>query len=302
MKIKSRTARGLGLAALTIAGAASTASAAFTSFDSDGPGGNAYTVIAGLDWGVGNALADNSLPIQVGKTFQLYYQAALAGVINTSGLTIAPSGLNSRFEITAVMSATMRVNSTGGNSFEYALAPVQSANSFFEIWYDATPDVNYLAGTGFNDGARILLGAPNPALTSNGTLGGTAQAGEPLDQFGINNYPGVLSFQAAGGMADENIVTSADPSFFLVPLASMSFNTSTVGLFKQVDPSALFAGVAGGVLPAVVPSLGAVNGINGPDYQLQADGNSSFTEVPEPGTMLFAVGLGLASVVRRRRH
>jgi hypothetical protein len=63
------------------------------------------------------------------------------------------------FEITVVSGVTMvRTEPVA------APAAVQAANSFIEIWYDATPDANSLTGTGYNDGTRIYFGAPNAAL------------------------------------------------------------------------------------------------------------------------------------------
>ena len=82
------------------------------------------------------------------------------------------------------------------------------------------------------------------------------------------------------------------------------FNTSQVTPFLQVDPSARFSsnGIANG---DVVANRGAVNGVTGPDFQFQADANTSFqvSAVPEPETYaLMLGGLGLIGFVARRRR
>jgi hypothetical protein len=298
------------LAVSAVAAFPLSASAAFITFDPDGASlTNSAQTIGGLDWSVGNSLGKGMVAPSVGSTFQLDYQATLAGVINTAGVTVAPTGLNSSFEITGVMSATAiitAITSIGGNTtVHYTLAPVQSANSFFEIWYDNTPDANNLAGTGFNDGARIYLGSPDPSKTTvaNYTNGGVTDL---FDQFGADDYAGKTSVVGAGALSDQNTVLSRDASFFISPITSMAFNTSKVTPFDQVDPSHLFVGTAGGAAPSVVPNLGAVNGNGtGPntnDFQFQSDANVSFT-VPEPTSVavMFA-GAALATISSRRRR
>lgn len=282
---------------------ASPVSAAFVTFDPDGAApANSPQTIGGLDWAVGNSLAKG--PLSVGGTFQQYYQATLAGVINTQGQTVAPTGLNSTFEITAVMSATQIVTSvstvSGVTSISYQLAPVQSASSFFELWYDSTPDANNLIGTGFNDGARIFLGGPNPAV---GNLGSHSSSSfvELFDQFGVDDHAGKTSLLGTGGFTDDNTVTSRDASFFITDIASMAFNTSTVTPFKEVNPSLQFAGLAAGAPSAVIPNLGTVNG-SGTDIQFQSDANVSFTPVPEPASTLLTAASTLAAVAMRRRR
>src|SRR5262245_58624165 len=69
------------------------------------PTGSASTQpisIGGFDFAPGNTLAVSSLPLAVGKTYQLDYQATLAGVIDPNGITMFPPGLNTTYQITAV--------------------------------------------------------------------------------------------------------------------------------------------------------------------------------------------------------
>lgn len=300
----------LGFAAMIGLGAfSSAANAALFTFDPDGGGINPATAAAGLDWGVGNSLATSRLPVVVGGTFQQYYQATLSGVINGSGTSVAPVGLNTTFEITAVASVTQFVTSVttvnGRTTVASQLAPVQATNSFFEIYFDSTPDASNLAGTGFNDGTRILLGGPNPTpgnITeyTNAVTAGGGPIVESYDQFGADNYPQTLSLLGAGGMTYEGNVSSTNAAFFVSAINALSFNTSLITPFKETDPSQLFAGVAGGAPPTIVPAIGAVNGANGPDFQFQSDANMTFTGIPEPlGASLALVSL--SGLMLRRR-
>jgi len=287
----------LALAAVMVAGSASTsqAGADFIPFVPTGTG--APVTIGGLDFAVGNALAQGVVPTTVGQTFQLYYQATLAGYIDTNGNTIAPAGLNSTFEITAVARITEVVTSittSGGNTTaNFSLAPVQSA-PFFNIYFDTAHNANNLAGTGFTDGTLILSGTPNLSNPGSGTFqrqDNTAPVA--FDQFGTNNYPGQTTVTGIGQTLTNFNVTSQNSSFFPgAPLVSIAFNTSNNDPFLQTDPSGLFSSAPG---TTFAPNRGAVNGLNGPDFQFQSDGNASFTAVPEPASIAMTA-LGLAGV------
>ncbi|CAN5416399.1 hypothetical protein BH09PLA1_BH09PLA1_15100 [soil metagenome] len=300
----------IGFAAMVGLGVfASYSDAAVFTFDPDGAGPLAPIAASGLDWGVGNSLATSRVPITVGSTFQQYYQATLAGVINGGGTTIAPAGLNSTFEITAVASVTQLVTSIatagGSTTVRSQLAPTQANNSFVEIWYGATANASNLAGTGFNDGTRILFAAPNATRPSVGNYSNAVSAGggpilDSFDLFGADNYPNTRTLVGAGGLTFDGDVSNTDPAFFLSAVNAMSFNTSLVTPFQETDPSMLFSGMPGGAAPAVAPALGAVNGVNGPDFQFQADANNTFTGIPEPLSSSVAL-LSLSGLMLRRR-
>jgi hypothetical protein len=287
------------------------ANAAFITFDPDGAEpANAPQTVAGLDWAVGNSLAQNFAEPVAGSNFQHMYQATLAGVINTSGLTVAPTGNNIDFELTAVMSATEVITTTtvagATSSVSSKLAPVQSPSSFFEIWFDTTPDADNLAGTGFNDGVRIYFGSPDTTKPSLSNIAFDTSGTFLYDLFGADNYAGKQTYLASGSFLDQNTVTAQDASFFITQIASMTFNTTKVDPFTQVNPSQVFAGLANGIAPAVAPNLATINGdgtgfgTNG--VQFQADANSSFTAVPEPGAATVMMGVALSLAARRRRR
>jgi hypothetical protein len=304
----NRRARGvaqkLGLPAALVLWMAPRAAAGLFTFDPDGAAPtNPASLIGAMDWSPGNSLAVNSVPPAVGNTFQQHQHASLSALINSSGNPFTPAGLNSVFEITVTASSTQVYTAVSATSFSHRLAPVQSTNSFFEIWFDTTPDANPLAGTGYNDGTRIFLGTPNAVAPSaggytyvQGAAGGPVI--ETFDQFGANDYPAKTSVVGAGGITFDGTVNSFNATFFIDPVISLAFNTSLVTPFEETNPSALFAALAGGVAPAVVPNNTA-NGLQPTDFQFQADANNTFT-IPEP-TLSTLTGFGIALTFACRR-
>jgi len=287
----------------------SVARADFITFDPDGannPNGTGSLApipnVTGFDYSVGNFLgqglvtARNAWTPTNPTTFQVYYQAALAGLINTTG-TFAPTGLNSTYEITAVASFTAVVTNVSGNSLTFAVAPAASqTNSFLRFFYDQNTATfaNNLNGTGFNDGTQILTSNPFASPTSTGNFTSSTQPPPALfDAFAPDNYSGKQSVAGNGSdvFTANNVNTNA--AFFVSPaLSSVSYNTSLVLPFSGTNPSGLFTGLGPGGI-TITPSLGNTNGVSGPDYQFQADANIFPNTVPEPASMTL-LGMGLA--------
>jgi len=304
----ARRASWAGLAVLvaSLAMGHSRARAEFVTFDPDGAGGTApLTNIGTFNYAAGNALAAGSLPLTTGNTFQLYFQARLNSVQDSNNNTIVPTGLNSSYEITIVGSFTEVVTSTGTNpqSVTLALAPAQSANSFAELWYDTSLNSNPLAGTGFNDGTRILLAMPNPNVPNSGNFSLSNPQPNPLplfDSHGADNYGGKQSVQGSGSTQFLASVVSRDTNFFPTFFQGMPFAPiGNATAFNLIDPSRLFVGSPGGGAPTIVPNLGTVNGFSpagGTDFQFQALGQSGFLIVPEP-TSVTLLALGVAGLI-----
>jgi len=272
----------------------------FVDFNPTGnPAGQVFT-IGGIDIAPGNALAVGAVNLAVKDTFQLYFQGVVAGLTDTKGLPFTPPGLNTAYQLTAVASFTEVVTGLSSNNTvaDFSLAPVQSSNSFFGLFYNPNP-VTFakpLLGTGFNVGTPILLGKPSSTLPSAAVF--TAQTGPPVafDQFGgTNNYPGITTVSGTGTALSNAEMISFDPAFFKTPVNELSFNSLLATPFGQVDPSMSFAGMPGA--SPTIPKLGTINGVTGPDFQFEVDPNVSFTTaaIPEPTSIILA-GLGFASI------
>lgn len=276
-------------------------------FDPDGAGANPAQQISGFDFAPGNALARGAVPFTVGSTFQLYQQMTLSALLNTSGNPVVPAGLNTSFELTVVASITYTITSVSamGSTMTVtaAAAPVQAAASFLEIYYSAA-NSNALPGVGYNDGTLILSGRPTSfgsvTFVEQRNANGSSQLTN-FDQFGTNNYPGVMTITAAGsgfGVAD---VLARNPAFFISEVQSMRLDTAFETPFDATDPSASFAAGAS----AVSPNRGSINGSQiggGQDFQLQTDGTATFV-IPEPSSavLLSLALLAGAAVTFRRR-
>lgn len=306
-------------AALGVALAGSAFAATTITFDPDGGGPDAAIQLDAFDWTQSSALAVGSIPTAPapGTPFELFAHATL-GNFTKKGKAVLGTGLGSAYEITFVTGFGEIGTSTSGGVLggaDFVFDPSNPLN-FFEIYYDSTIDADTSldgdvgvpsAGTGFNDGTLIMSGKIDFSIGSfSAAL--IPPAGQALDSFGSDSLPGITTVTGGGGTIVNISVapTFWNPTFFLgVPPSfgwDLSFNTSQVTPFFQVDPATIFAGAPGGVAPAVVPQIGPINGLTGPDFEFQMDANQSFTPVPEPGTMILLGSglLGLAGAARRR--
>jgi CSLREA domain-containing protein len=264
-----------------------TAAADVIVFDPDGPGGaNAPQRISGFVFGPGNMLADDALPFTTGASFQLYQQMSVEALLDADGHPFVPVGLNTSFEITVVTSVKYGVQSVSASGPTKTVTAggwfPQPDSSYVEVWFDRTPEANALTGTGYNDGTLILRAAPEGFFTSATFMEERNADGSSkfsaFDQFGTDNYPGLLTIRCSGDLTASAKVVARDANYFLSKIRNISIETDTVATpFTQTNPSSAFVSIAGGQYPSLVPELGYANGFDGKDFQMQTTATASAT-------------------------
>jgi hypothetical protein len=295
-------------------GIAVSANAAPININPQGAGGT--IAVNSLDWLPGNVLCTG-----VGATscvnpttpggppptpIQIYGHGRLGTFVDVGGNPIAAA---LPYEWTYVFGFREAVVPAGPTNANFFVIP--GGSNFFEVRYEAVADSSNLTGTGFNDGILILAGTVLPfdpvTGSGNSTFAATAIGNAPLDSNPPDQYPGVLSNTGTGSSDFTAFVTFAHPDFFPDGIGALRVFTDTFQNqpFQQTNPSSCFwdgtaiingAGpnTAGG--PCTVNTVGAINGVSGPNQMLQTDATSSFLQVPEPGSLVL-VGLGLLSLI-----
>jgi hypothetical protein len=312
MKVKKALVAALCAAGLM--GISAGAQADLFQFNPTGGGTGAGLIVgaATIDEAPGNDLAINGVigggaPLPVGTHVNDLYQANLTAVLGTTSNILFANGTGGAFftfvaGFGETVIAASAVGPTVTNSFSI------DPGGFFKICAQAA-GANDLNGTGFACAGNGILSGH--IITGNATQTAFITTLVPLDQSPDGNqYPGVTTVTSSGAA---NLTLQVDtvnagyfPDLLMGGFITISMtNTSNITPFAQVNPSSQFSinGVANGGTPN---NIGAVNGLTGPNFQFQADANSSFTKVaiPEPGTLalLGAAFASMGGFLRRRRN
>lgn len=277
-------------ALLALAGVAH--SAVEIQFNPNGTGSTGAISIVTFDWLPSSALVLNGNPaggLVAAQATSVVTHARLGSLKKLDGTIVA---VPTTVEFTYVAGYEQTSQPIGPGIVSSAIKFDPLKPNFFEIWVSPI-DSSDLAGTNFNNGKRILYGQ---VTDSTSLYQNSLQSPAKLDNFLIDNYPGIMTILGAGSAQISVQVISIDsdyfPGFTPAQVAGLKskFNTSNVTPYDQVDPSAKFvgidAGAAGSPSPAadVLQNIGAINGGLQFDTNLnflaQADANQSF----EPGT------------------
>jgi len=237
----------------------------------------------------------------VGQTLQLYYQTQLVALNGPGGAlpSTAYAGLGSAYQITEVASITESVQSVSANGATalFTQAPVQAPGSGVKVYFEdltapGAVRANANTGQGFNVGSVIL--SKSVTTSQANYTDTTINNGAPIQSLNPlgTGYPGVLTHQGTGSNVFNLGVLSGDnPNFFATPgLVTSAFSANTRNNFADIAASTAFnnPSLPPGSAPSIIPSVGAINGVSGPDFLFQVSGATESFAVPEPASFAMA--------------
>ncbi|MFL6513562.1 MAG: hypothetical protein ACJ8M1_00900 [Chthoniobacterales bacterium] len=300
MKTRAKRVLQIAAAAFLLVQGTNLSRADLILFDPDGLSGIDGFGVNYFDLSAANSLARGALPFTVSNTFQLLFHAQRNSVFVETNEVVFP------FEVTVVGSVTERVTTVNDgppSRVTFQMAKNQASDSFVELYSGQIINADPSTGTGYNDGTLILGGSPITTLPNVGTfcLADPQPTPAPnFDLFGTNESGATTSVVGVGATKLTFVVGFVDRRFFPAQAAGVTGRPVQVGdivtldlshaaPFNGVDPSRAFTGTrnlgtGAGPAPGVVPVVGAVNGISGPDLQTQGTIGIAISPSPTPGS------------------